>query len=103
MITATEINAAGGSGWFLIRLGLVAGTGLLLLGAVALLVLGRDRYGVVAGQWGILLALTGVNLFIFYFDQFLTVGLAIVQFLLLLTILYYRRRFVPPSSRAQAS
>jgi hypothetical protein len=102
LITTAEIDAAGGGGWFLIRLALVAGTGLLLFGAAGLLVLGRDRYGVLIGQWGLLLAITGVNLFVFYFDQFLTVGLVVVQYLLLMTILYYRRRFVPPG-RAQTA
>lgn len=98
LITEAEINAAGGGGWFLIRLGLVILTRLLLLVAVGLLLLGRDRYAVAAGQGGLLLALIGVNLFIFYFDQFLTVGTVLIEYGLLLAILYYRRRFVPTTS-----
>jgi hypothetical protein len=94
LLSAAEINVTGGSTWFLIRLGLVVGTGLLLLGASGLFILGHDRYGVIAGQVGLFLALTGVSLFIFYFDQFATVGTVFLQYLLLLTLLYYRRRFM---------
>jgi hypothetical protein len=102
MITAAEVDAAGGSGWFLLRLVSVMCSGGLLLIAAALLALGRDPAGLAAGRLGLILALTIVNLFLFYYNQFLTVGTVLIQSLLLLALLYYDRRFVPDPERPAA-
>jgi hypothetical protein len=99
MITAAEISGAGGSGWFLVRLGSVLVAGLLLVIGGALLALGYDHPGLAAGRLGLILALTVVNLFLFYYNQFLTVGTVLVQSLLLLALVYYDRRFVPDRER----
>jgi len=102
MITAAEISGAGGSGWFLLRLGSVGVAGLLMVIGGALLALGYDHAGLTAGRLGLILALTVVNLFLFYYNQFLTIGTVLIQSLLLLALIYYDRRFVSEQDRPGA-
>ena len=99
MITAAEISAAGGSGWFLLRLASVGVAGLLMVIGGALLALGYDHPGLASGRLGLILALTMVNLFLFYYNQFLTIGTVLIQSLLVLALVYYDRRFVPERER----
>jgi hypothetical protein len=72
---------------------------LILLGALLLLV-GREPAGLTLSYFGLLLTLAGLNLLTFYFEQFSTIIGASVQFVLLLGVSYYRRRFLgrhPPT------
>ena len=43
---------------------------------------------------GLLLALTGVNLLVFYYDQFSNIVIAGLQLILLVSIGYYRQRYL---------
>jgi hypothetical protein len=61
----------------------------------ALLLFNRDKRGVSVSFFGLLLFLTMANLLEFYFDQFSTIGPAMIQFTLLLLLIHYRRRFIP--------
>lgn len=83
--------SAGSPGWTLARMALEGLVGLLLLLAALLLAFGRDRRGLQLGHLGLLVALTTVNLLLFYFDQFTTVITAVVQLALLLGVGYYRK------------
>ena len=67
--------------------------GVLLVLAAWWLRGGHEKTGLRLGTFGLLIALTMVNLLIFYFDQFATITLSGVQFLLLVGLLRYRRRF----------
>ena len=58
------------------------------------LLLGRDRLGTALGFVGLLLSLIVVILLTFYFEQFSTIVAASVQFLLLIGVIRYRRRFL---------
>jgi len=58
-----------------------------------LLVTGRERQGIRASYFALLVYLTMVNLLMFYYYQFSTIISAIIQFVLLLAVLYYRQRF----------
>jgi hypothetical protein len=44
--------------------------------------------------WSLLLSLTVVNLLVFYFDQFSAIITAVVQFSLLLAVVYYRKKYL---------
>jgi len=78
--------------WFFAYILLTGLNGLLLLSGAALLAVRRDRLGLNLGYYGLLVSLAVVNLLVFYFDQFSTIGLAAIQFVVLLGLLYYRRK-----------
>jgi hypothetical protein len=65
---------------------------LLVLGAV-LLALGRVHAGIACGYFGLLLSLTILKLLAFYFDQFGAVAGAVLDFIVLLGLVRYRRRY----------
>ena len=54
---------------------------------------GREEQGLRLLYFILLLFLTVVNLLEFYFEQFSTIVPAIVQFVLLLLVIHYRKRF----------
>ena len=68
--------------------------GLLLVAASILLAVRRERRGVVVGYFGLLLSLTTVMLLDFYFSQFRAIVGATVQFVLLLAVILYQRRYL---------
>lgn len=87
-----RVSSATGLSWFIARLSLegVAGA-MLILGAV-LLAIKRERTGFLIANAALLFSLLGVNLLVFYFEQFSTILLAIGQFALLLGLHRYRVR-----------
>jgi len=78
--------------WFNIRLVFELVVGSLLLISAGLLIARRTRAGVRLAYIALLLSLTTVNLLLFYFEQFSTIMTTLIQFTLLLEIIYYRRR-----------
>jgi len=80
--------------WYVARLGLEMLVSVLLLTAAIVILLGRVRQGLSLSYYGLLLSLTMVNLLVFYFDQFSAVVSATFQFILLLLVLYYRRKYI---------
>jgi hypothetical protein len=68
--------------------------GLLMLAGAVLMLLGRVRIGTTLALVGLLLSLVVVNLLTFYFEQFSTIIVAAVQFVLLVGVIRYRQRFV---------
>ncbi len=95
MVSVGRVSSAAGLGWFSARLALEGGVGLILFFATVYLVLNRERRGIALAYLGLLLSLTTVNLLVFFFDQFSTILTASIQFLALLGVLYYRKRFLP--------
>jgi len=81
--------------WLLTRVGLEGIVGLLLLIAGVLFIMGKDRWGFAIAYFSLLLSLTVTNLLVFYFEQFSTIIPAIIQFLLLMGVLLFRRRYLP--------
>ncbi len=71
--------------------------GLALLAAAARLIRGGERRGLDYALYALLIYLTMVDLLLFYYYQFSTIITAIVQFTLLLGVLYYRRRYIQGS------
>ena len=87
--------------WTPIRLGLESFTGLPLVFAAFLLMLGQERRGVLVGRAWLVFSLTIVNLLVFYFDQFRAVVDALLQFVLLLGVLHYQRRYLRSAPTGQ--
>lgn len=81
-----------GSIWFEIRALLEAIVGIAMIVAALLMVIGREKEGVRLGEVALLVSFTVVNLFVFYFEQFSSIILAFIQFLLLLAVFHYQGR-----------
>ncbi len=84
--------------WFAARLVLEAVLGFLLLVAAGLMLIGQEGRALSLSYIVLLVSLTTVDLLIFYFDQFSTIITAIVQFSLLIGVIYYRKRYQIPDS-----
>jgi hypothetical protein len=80
--------------WFGARVGMEGLLGFVVLAAVVLLLVGRERRAINIAYVALLFSLTVVNLLLFYFEQFSTIINATIQLVLLLAILRYRTRFL---------
>jgi len=67
---------------------------LLLLSSAGLLLAARKNAGALLGCLALLYDLVTVDVTVFYFEQFSTLIMVAVQFLMILGLLYYRRRFL---------
>jgi hypothetical protein len=83
---------ANGVAWFLARVILEGLTGVAMLCGAGLILLRRTRVGLLIGFYSLLISLAFVNLLVFYFDQFSTIVLAILQFVTLLGVRYVQRK-----------
>lgn len=90
LVTGGQIRGFSGISWFLISTAIEAAVGLVLVISAILLVSGNDRLAVNFGFASLLLALSAVNLLVFYFDQFSTILTALIEFSLLVGLGYYR-------------
>lgn len=91
-LLAGRLSSEAEFAWFLGRLALQAGSGILMGASAVLLSVGNERLGAEAGYLGVLISLTMVNLLVFYFDQFSTIPKAAVEFALLVALARYRMR-----------
>jgi len=66
--------------------------GVALVAAAALILFRRERWGIEIGSVGLLAYLLGLNLILFYLEQFSTVVTAGIQYLVLQTLYYYQRK-----------
>lgn len=80
--------------WFEARMALEGALGLAIILAAVFWIFRAEKRASALAYAALLLSITVVNLLVFYFDQFSTIGLAAVQFLLLVTVLRYRQRFL---------
>jgi hypothetical protein len=93
LLALGKVSSATGVFWFAARVTLEGSVGLLLFVSAVLLSLGRDQAGINLAVVALLLSLAGVDVLVFYFEQFSTMITAAVQFILLLGLLRYRQRF----------
>lgn len=93
LVTNRLVRGAVGWGLFETRVGLQGAIGVLSLVGAVLLWTGEKR-GVFIGYLTLLGSLTIVNPLLFYFEQFSAIINAVLQFILLLGILRYRKRFL---------
>lgn len=94
LVITSQISMVSALGWFYARLILEAIVGLMLFVGAIFLIVGWQFRGIQLSIIGLLLSLTAVNLLIFYFDQFSTIILATIQFLLLVGVIHYRKRYL---------
>lgn len=94
LMASGQIQQSQGVRWFTAYSSIQGSIGLLQLISIVLLIVGKEKVGLNFAYFGLLLELTVSNLLAFYFDQFSTILLALAQFILLMGILRFRRRFV---------
>lgn len=88
------VRNASGMNWFEAQILLEGAMGIVALLAAGLLAFKKDAPGIWLGIADLITTLVVVNLLTFYFNQFSTIGFAVVQFLLLVLLLSYKRRFL---------
>jgi hypothetical protein len=82
--------------WIIIRIALQGLVGVLSLLAVFFFITKKDPLAVLISVLGLTVSLTVVNILIFYLDQFSAIIGALLEFVLLLSVIAYRRRFLTP-------
>jgi hypothetical protein len=102
LMVAGQVSSTSGMLGFIMRIALEGSVGLILLFAALFVLVGWEGWGLNFGVIGLLLSIAGVNLLVFYFEQFSTILTALVQFVLLLTIFRHRHRLgAMPSQGSQ--
>jgi ABC-type multidrug transport system fused ATPase/permease subunit len=98
MVDANLIAAASSQLLFQLRLWLSISLGLLIIIAAFVLLIKKDRIAASIAFWVFLISLTLANMLMFYFDQFSTIFNAAIQFLLLITLIAYQRKYLAADS-----
>jgi len=93
-IQSQLITPASGLDWLTARVILEAMIGLILLVSSILLIFKKETLGISLAYLGMILLITTLNLLIFYYDQFSSIGLATIHIVILLLIIYYRTHFL---------
>jgi hypothetical protein len=76
------------------RLVLEVLVGLLLLVSVGLLAAGKKRLACNLGYLSLLVSLVVLDMLLFYFEQFSTVAIVLLQFAVLFGVIFYRRKYL---------
>jgi hypothetical protein len=105
LVELGRVSSTTGVFWFAARVTLEGSVGFLLFASGIMLLFGRERAGINLAVIALLLSLAGVDVLVFYFEQFSTMLTAAVQFTLLLGLLRYRQRAerIPARSRAAST
>ncbi|GAP14812.1 hypothetical protein LARV_02588 [Longilinea arvoryzae] len=98
-LTLGEYSAQFHIRWFLYRVALQAAIGILSLIGLVLIFRGDEKHGLFWAQVSLIISLTGLNLIVFYIDQFSAVINTFYQFAIVLLISSYRRRFLVNQSK----
>lgn len=93
-LTLGEISTQYNINWFLVRVALQGGLAILSLASLVLIFIGKEQRGLFWAQVSLIVGLTGLNLIVFYIDQFSAVISTLYQFAVILLISSYRRRFL---------
>lgn len=94
LITGNLVHSTVSLNWYAARLTLETCVAIILFIAAGFLAAKNDQRGTRLSFLGLMLSLVAVNLLVFYFDQFSTIFIAGLQFILLLGVIYYQRRFL---------
>lgn len=81
-----------------VRLGLEGSFSLILIITAVMLALGKDRKAMYIGYFTLLTSLTVVNPLLFYFEQLSMIITAMLQFVLMLLLVRYRKLYLPELS-----
>jgi hypothetical protein len=93
-----QLEAFEAQGLYNLRLVLEVIIGLMLLLSVVLLLVGRKRLAINLGYLSLLLSIAVLDMLLFYFEQFSTVLIVAMQFIVLFGVMEYRRRYLKVSS-----
>jgi len=85
---ASEFNMM----WAMVHVLLDGFIGFLLVLSGVLLLFGKNRRGVGLGSIALMVSLVGVNLVLFYIDQFSTIAVSFVEFITLQLLYYYQNK-----------
>jgi hypothetical protein len=80
-----------------VRISLELLIGIILLVSVGLFLAGRQRLAVSLAYFSLLTSLVALDMLLFYFEQFSTVGTVLVQFLVLFGVFFYQARYLKDS------
>lgn len=92
LISNRLMRNASGLNWFEARVLIEGGAGILAILSAFMVLFKFERQGVMLGIIDLLLTLTIVNPLVFYFEQFSTLIIAALQFILLILLIRFRRR-----------
>lgn len=98
-ISTNLVSPSSGLDWLTARVILEGLIALVLFIAGMLLLFRQKKLGIALAYLGMILVITILNLLIFYYDQFSTIGFALIQLAILLLVLYYRNHFLNPSPK----
>jgi hypothetical protein len=79
---------------FITRLALEVLVGLLLLVSVGLLIAGKKRLACNLGYFSLLVSLVVLDMLLFYFEQFSTVAIVLLQLVVLFGVIFYRMKYL---------
>jgi len=102
LLSRNSLSGPNSISWFLILIILSGITGLMNVIGGALLFIGKTRLGSEISYLGLLIALTTVNLLLFYFNQFAAVSTTLLEFILLVALLRYRQIYLDAGSSVPA-
>jgi hypothetical protein len=94
LLSSNLVQSASGLTWFEARVLLEGGMGIFAMIAAILFIVKLEKAGVWLAISTLLITLSVVNLLVFYFDQFSTIAIASYQFVLIVILLRYQRRFI---------
>ncbi len=89
-----EISASESPSLYATRTGLEILIGVSLLASAGLLAAGKKRAACTLSYISLLVALVGLDMLLFYFEQFSTVGIVLFQFVVLFGVIFYRSRYL---------
>ncbi len=89
-----EVRSQAGATWFFVHIALQIIVGILALLSAGLIITSAEKRGLEIGTACLVLSLTMVSLLTFFVDQFSAAFGSLGQLLVLLALLYYRRRFL---------
>ncbi len=94
LINNRLVRNASGLNWFEARVLIEGSVGVLSLVAVLFMLFKAEKQGVMLAIITLLVTLTVVNPLVFYFEQFSTFIVAILQFILMILLIRYRKLFL---------
>jgi hypothetical protein len=94
LISKNLVHNQSGLNWFQAKIGLTGTLGLFSILSGMFIFLRKEDLGVNLGIATMLIMMGIANLILFYFDQFLTIINAFIQFLIFITLVRFRARFL---------
>ena len=98
-----DTGAAVETFWYITSQLVLLGAGVLLVYGSILFIRGAEPRGLRTSYITLLVYLTIINLFLFYYYQFAIILAATFQFVLLLGVLHYQRRYISPAEEGLQS